>query len=58
MGPLPYQPLFLTFLTKSGYLDSNGHYKTARVALHTPRRVHSAAHPLFSFCQKRRMSKP
>ena len=37
MGPLPYQPLFLSFFTESGYLDSNRltSHKQHRKALHT-----------------------
>ena len=32
MGPLPYQPIFLSFFAESCYLDSNGHTKTAQIA--------------------------
>ena len=29
MGPLPYQPILLSFFAESCYLDSNVHRKTA-----------------------------
>ena len=36
MGPLPYQPLSLSFFAESCYLDSNGHQLSASLSADRP----------------------